>query len=245
MELGYLSLIFLREKKENKHRLILKLKEPNKFVPHHHFKMGSLKSALNMTRKGCFMTSIDLTDAYYSVPIENSLQNFFAFQFQGKFYRYACLPNGLTSAPRIFAKIMKTVLSTLRKLGYNVMNYLDNIFICGYTFAKCRDSVLAAVNILLKLGFSIHPEKFQLIPVQKIEYLIDSAKMKISLTKIKQDRLKNLIAEVSNSSKIRIRDISKVLGSSEAVLPAINNRRLYMFYLQKLKNDSLKLWRKF
>ena len=244
MELGYLSPIFLREKKENKHRLILNLKELNKLVPHHHFKMDNLKSALNMTRKGCFMASIDLTDTYYSVPIEISLQNFFVFQFQGKFYRYACLPNGLTSAPRLFTKIMNPVLSTLRKLGYNVMNYLDDVFICGDTFAECRDVVLATVNLLLKLGFSMHPEKSQLIPVQKIEYLgflIDSVKMKTSLTKIKQDKLKNLIAEVLNSSKLRIRDISKVLGSFEAALLAITNGRLYMFYLQKLKNDSLKL----
>ena len=65
--------------------------------------------------------------------------------------------------------------------------------------------------------------------------------MKTSLTKIKQDKLKNLIAEVLNSSKLRIRDISKVLGSFEAALLAITNGRLYMFYLQKLKNDSLKL----
>ena len=188
MKLGYLSPIFLRERKENKHRLILNLKELNKFVLHHHFKMDTLKSALNMTRKGCFMASVDLTDAYYSVPSENSLQNFVAFQFQGKFYRYACLPNGLTSAPKIFTKIMVSVLSTLRKLGYNVMNYLDDIFICGDTFAECRDAVLATVNLLFKLGFSIHPEKSQLIPVQKIEFLgflIDSVKMKISLTKIK------------------------------------------------------------
>ena len=210
MELGYLSPIFLREKKENKHRLILNQKELNKFVPHHHLKIDNLKSALNMTSKGCFTASINLTDAYYSVTIENSLQNFFAFQFQEKFYKYACLPNGLTSSPRSFIKIMKPVLSTLKKLGYNVMNYLDDIFICGDTFAECRDAVLATANLLLKLGFSIHPEKSQLIPVQKIEYLgflIDSVKMKISLTKIKQDKLKNLIAKVSISSKLRIRDI--------------------------------------
>ena len=199
MELRYLSPIFLREKKENKHRLILNLKELNKFVPRHHFEIDTLKSALYMTRKGCFMGSVDLTDAYYSVPVENSLQNFFAFPFQGKFYRYACLPNGLTSASRIFTKIMKLVLSTLRKLGYNVMNYLDDVFICGDTFAECRDAVLATVNVLLKLGFSIYPEKSQLIPAQKIEYLgflIDSVKMKMSLTKTKEDKLKNLIAEV-------------------------------------------------
>ena len=101
---------------------------------------------------------------------------------KGKFYKYACLPNGVTSSPRIFTKIMKSVLSTLRKLGYNLMNYLDDIFICGDTFTECRDAVLATVNLLLKLGFSIHPEKSQLIPVQKIEYLgllIDYVKMKI------------------------------------------------------------------
>ena len=121
--------------------------------------METLKSALNMTRKGCFMASIDLTDAYYSVPIENSPKNFFTFQFQGKLYRFARLPNGLTSAPIIFTKIMKSVLSTLRKLDYSVMNYLYDIFICGDTFEECRDAALATVNLLLKLGFSIHPKK--------------------------------------------------------------------------------------
>ena len=94
-------------------------------------------------------------DAYYSVPIKNSLQIFFPFQFQGKFYKYVCLTNGLTSAPRIFTKIMKPVLSTLKKLGYNVINYLDGIFICGDTFAECSDAVLATVNLLLKLELSI------------------------------------------------------------------------------------------
>ena len=139
---------------------------------------------------------------------------------------------------------MKPVSSTLRKLGYKEMNYLDDIFISGDTFTKFRDAALATVNVLLKLGFSIHPEKSDLIPVQKIEYvgfLIDSVKMKISMTKTKQDGLKNLTAEVSNCSTLKIGDISKVLGSFEAALAAITNECLYMFYLQKLKNDSLQL----
>ena len=130
---------------------------------------------------------------------------------------------------------MKSVLSTLRKIDYSVMSYLDDIFICGDTFEECRDAVLATVNLLLKLGFSIHPQKSQLIPVQKIEYLgflIDSVKMKISLAKLKQDKLNNLIAEISNSSKLRIRDVFKVLCSFETALPAITNRCFYMFYLQ-------------
>ena len=52
-----------------------------------------------------------------------------------KFYRYACVADGLTSV--LFAKSMKPVFSTLTKLGYNVSNYLDDIFISGDTFAEC------------------------------------------------------------------------------------------------------------
>ena len=79
---------------------------------------------------------------------------------------------------------MKPVLSTLRKSGYDVMNYLDDIFIYGDTFAEFRDAVLATVNLVLKLGLSINPEKSKLTPVKKIEYpgfLIDSVEMKMFL----------------------------------------------------------------
>ena len=68
-ENGFVSSIFLREKKENKHRLILNLKEFNKNVVYRHFKMDNSKTALNMMRKNCFMASVDLSDAYYSVPV--------------------------------------------------------------------------------------------------------------------------------------------------------------------------------
>ena len=61
------------------------------------------------------------------------------------------------------------------------------------------------------------------------------------MTKIKQDGLKNLIVEFLNSSKLTISDISKALDSFELALVAVTNGRLYMFYLQKLKNDPLKL----
>ena len=50
------------------------------------------------------MASIDLNDAYYIVPIENFLQNFFAFQFQGEFYTYACSPSGLISTQGFLLK---------------------------------------------------------------------------------------------------------------------------------------------
>ena len=81
-ENGFVSSIFLREKKENKHRLILNLKEFNKNVVYRHFKMDNLKTALNMVRQNCFMASIDLSDAYYRVPVALTDQKYL-FKFEG------------------------------------------------------------------------------------------------------------------------------------------------------------------
>ena len=76
-ENGFVSSIFLREKKRYKHRLILNLKEFNKNVAYRHFKMDNLKTAINMMRQNCFMASTDLGDAYYSVSVVLTDQNIY------------------------------------------------------------------------------------------------------------------------------------------------------------------------
>ena len=76
--------------------------------------MDTLNTALGIMRKNCYMASIDLTDAYYSVPVATVDQKNLMFQFGGIRYKYVCLPNGLSPAPRIFTKLMKPVLSSLR-----------------------------------------------------------------------------------------------------------------------------------
>ena len=151
--------------------------------------MDNLNTALGMVRKNCYMASIDLTDAYYSVPVATVDQKYLMFQFEVIQYTYVCLPNGLLPAPRIFTKLMKPVLSSLRKKGHQAMNYLGDFFLLGDTFEKCKDAVIDTCDLLIRLGFSIHPDKSQFISVQKIQYLgftLDSTSMIASLTDIKQ-----------------------------------------------------------
>ena len=65
----FLSTVFVRPKKDGTHRMILNLKHLNEYVAYHHFKMDTIQTALKLLRPGCFMASVDLKDAYYSVPI--------------------------------------------------------------------------------------------------------------------------------------------------------------------------------
>ena len=95
----YISPIFTRAKKDRSFRVILNLKCLNSHVQYHHFKMDSLNTVLQMVKPGCFMASIDLKDANYSVAIATADQKYLKFLWRGKLYKYVCLPNGWHFAP--------------------------------------------------------------------------------------------------------------------------------------------------
>ena len=73
----FLSTIFVRPKKDGSYRLILNLKPLNEFVSYHHFKMDTIQTDLNLMPPGCFMASVDLKDAYYSVPVAKEDRKYF------------------------------------------------------------------------------------------------------------------------------------------------------------------------
>ena len=111
-----ISPIFLKLKKHGiDYRMILNLKELNKFVAYQHFKMDSLKCVTSLMTQGCYMASVDTRDAYYTVPVALEHQKYLKFTWKDKLYQYTCLPNGLASAPRIFTKHLKTVFKILRQ----------------------------------------------------------------------------------------------------------------------------------
>jgi len=56
----FISTIFLRPKSDGSFRMILSLKEFNKSVEHHHFKMDNLDTVTKMIKPGCYMASVDL-----------------------------------------------------------------------------------------------------------------------------------------------------------------------------------------
>ena len=113
----FISTIFVRPKKDGTFRMILNLKQLNEFVSYYHFKMDTIQTALKLMRPGCFMASVDLKDAYYSVPIALEDRKYLKFEWHGSHFQYTCLPNGLACAPRLFTKILKPVYSHLRSLG--------------------------------------------------------------------------------------------------------------------------------
>jgi hypothetical protein len=182
---GYISNIFTRPKKSGGYRIILNLKPLNNDIEHIHFKMDTLKSAINLMRKDCYFASIDLKDAYYSVAVHPSDRKYLQFYWGDQCFQFTSLPMGLSSAPRVFTKIMKPVFSHLRKLGHSIVAYIDDCLLQGDSCDACIKNVNNTVKILDNLGLTIHPTKSVFQPSKQIVYLgfiLDSEKMTVSLT---------------------------------------------------------------
>ena len=79
-----ISPIFPREKTDGSFRLILNLKQINEFIENVHFKMETLSTILKLVRPNCYMTSVDIKDAYYSVPTAVEDQKYLKFMFEGQ-----------------------------------------------------------------------------------------------------------------------------------------------------------------
>ena len=75
--------IFTGDKKNGGIRIILNLKKLNKSVDYHHFKMDTLYTAMALVRENCFMASIDLKDAYFSIHINSQFRKYLRFTWQG------------------------------------------------------------------------------------------------------------------------------------------------------------------
>ena len=63
--------------------MILNLKRFNQYVAYHHFKMDTLDTVIKLMKPGCYMASIDLRDAYYTVAIHPDNQKYLKFVANG------------------------------------------------------------------------------------------------------------------------------------------------------------------
>lgn len=240
----YLSPIFTTPKKDGSVRMILNLKKLNENVEYNHFKMDTLDSALRLMTKDCFMASVDLTNAYHTIPMAINQRKFLQFAFKDKLYQYTCLPFGLSSAPHIFTKVLKPIFASLRKQGHVILGYLDDSLLIGESELECKENVRATTLLFERLGFVVHPKKSVLQPSKSISFLgfkLCSTDMSVRLLENKvvdiQEDCKRLIQKDRES----IRTVAALIGKLVAACPGVQYGPVFYIPLEIAKNRALRV----
>ena len=95
--LGYISNIFLVQKKNGKMRPVINLKKLNAaHLDTPHFRMETPQDVRQAIRPGDWAASIDLKDAYFHVSIAMEARKYLRFGWRGRLFQFYVLPFGLS-----------------------------------------------------------------------------------------------------------------------------------------------------
>ena len=239
----FVSNIFLRPKPDGKYRMIIDLSELNQSVTKNHFKMDHLDVATDMLFQGAWLTSIDLKEAYYAIPLHKEDKKFISFQWNGKFFEFNCLPFGLCSAPLIFTKTLRPVFAEFHDHGFSGFGYIDDSFIIAKSYEESIEATNFLCSLFEKLGFRVHKEKSKLEPSHELVFLgyhLDSHKMSVTPTNEKVQKVQQKIADLLQPKKVKIRQVASVLGSLNDLCKASEYGLSYTKLLEIEKIRALK-----
>lgn len=213
---------FFTIQEETKQRPILNCTKLNQFLQVQHFKMEGVPALRDILEKDDFLCKIDLKDAYVVVTIHPESQKYLTFEHGGIVYQYTSLVFGLSVAPRIFSKLMRYAVESLRERGIRLIYYLDDICIMEKSKEKMEQTVNLICQHLEDLGF-----------------LFNTRTMTISLPTGKLNKLLQRLRQAEKSTVRSCRWIASLLGKMTAVIPAIGEALLHIRHLQRDLAKSL------
>ncbi|KAI8516362.1 hypothetical protein Bbelb_049430 [Branchiostoma belcheri] len=209
--------------------------------------METLGVIKHLVRPGDFMAKLDLKDAYFTIPVDADSRRFLTFQWQGRFYQFQCLPFGVATAPRVFTKVLKVPVAILRRRGFRLVVYLDDILVIGRSREACREALWAAIELLSGLGFVPNLEKSVLEPSQRITFLgsgIDTTQMVTFLPESKVLELQQLAHDVLTADRgMSARELASVIGRLQATTTSVWLAPLHFRSLQRLLITVLRVTR--
>ena len=223
--------------------MILNLKTLNKDVEYHHFKIETLRNALDLVRKNCFFCSLDLKDAYFSVHVTEASQEFLKFSWRSQLYAFTAFPNGLACCPRLFTKLLKPVMAHLHMLGFVSTIFIDDTLLMGDSEEECVQNVKQSLALFQKLGFVVHPEKSVLVPSHKITYLgfvIDSQCMTVTPTLERKQKILERCSRLLKEGSSTIRELAQLIGQVVASFQGVKFGPLWYRNMEHDKVNALR-----
>ncbi|KAJ1171254.1 hypothetical protein NDU88_003124 [Pleurodeles waltl] len=150
---------------------------------------------------------IDLSQAFFSVPLHEDSQFLFCFKFLDRVYSWCRIPQGFSESPSIFNQILKKDLEELElPFESTLVQYIDDLLIASKTESGCTADTIALLNHLGRNGHKVSPSKLQFCQ-KKVKYL--SHQIEKGSRRIMKERITSVLQ--MSPPKTR-REVRKFLG---------------------------------
>ncbi|XP_055344840.1 uncharacterized protein K02A2.6-like [Paramacrobiotus metropolitanus] len=128
-------------------------------------------------------TTIDMSDAYHQVPLDEASRELVAINTHRGLYRYTRLPFGVAAAPSIFQQMMEELLNGIPYVAV----YMDDIIITGRTRREHLANLAEVAERMNRQGFTLKQQKcnFLQLSVEYLGFVVDRNGRHVSETKIR------------------------------------------------------------
>ena len=204
------------------------------------FSFNTIDSVIKDISPGCYMATIDLQDAYRSVPIHPDDRKHFGLRWDfgnGPVYLtddFLCF--GSRCSAFIFNRLTDAVSRYMQKHGFKCYNYLDDFIIISDSYTEALSVENFLISTLRKLGFYISWRKVT-SPSQKCRFLgidIDSVSGQLLLPDDKLFKLEQELCFWANRKTASKIQMQRLCGILNFCCKVVRGGRVFMYHMIEL-----------
>jgi RNase H-like domain found in reverse transcriptase/Reverse transcriptase (RNA-dependent DNA polymerase)/Integrase zinc binding domain len=157
-------LVVPKKRDENgnrKWRVVIDYRKLNEKILDDKFPLANITDILDSLGRAVYFSTLDLSQGYYQVEIEEKDRNCTAFVTDRGQFRMKKLPMGLKISPSAFSRLMTVALSGLNYDKCFV--YLDDIIVFGSNLETHNKNLLAVLQRLREVNLKLNPQKSKLL----------------------------------------------------------------------------------
>ena len=163
---GWNSPILLVKKKDGTIRFCIDFRALNSMLMKKNIPLPRTDEALEQVKGSKLISTLDLTSAYWQIPIKEEHRQLLTFSTRSRRYRFKVLPYGITIAPGVFQEIINNLVMDID----GVVGYLDDIVIFSETMEQHLAQIRKVFERLRAVKIFVKPTKCRFLQ-EKVLYL--------------------------------------------------------------------------
>lgn len=182
----YASPIVLAARKDGSKRLCCDYRKLNDKIVRDHFPMPLIEEVLDKLQKANVYTTLDLTNGFFHVPLEESSRKYTSFVTSNGQFEFLFVPFGISNSPAVFTRFIFAVLMDLIRDG-TIVVYMDDIIIPSKDEIEGVEKFEIVLKRAERCGLRIKWSKCQILQRKVIflGYVVQNGSIKPSDEKVK------------------------------------------------------------
>ncbi|XP_039309912.1 uncharacterized protein K02A2.6-like [Solenopsis invicta] len=150
--------IVMVKKAMGKYRFCLDFQKINSISKKDAYPLPNMNGILDKLRPAQYISTIDLSQAYFQIPLAKESREITAFSVPGKgLYHFTRMPYGLTGASATFQRLLDKLIGP--EMEPHAFAYLDDIVVVTSTFEERLEWLRRVLDKIAAAGLTINPGK--------------------------------------------------------------------------------------